>query len=73
MPRRGVHATLGPERVPVPGHPWVPGFFIAATLAVALLMATRRPAEAGIGLLTAALGLPLYALARRRRSDPTES
>jgi APA family basic amino acid/polyamine antiporter len=55
----------GPLRVPIPGHPWVPGLFIAVTLAAAGFMAARQPLEAGIGLLTVALGIPAYWLMRR--------
>jgi APA family basic amino acid/polyamine antiporter len=55
----------GPLRVPVPGHPWVPGLFIAVTLTAAGFMAARQPHEAGIGLLTVALGVPAYWLMRR--------
>ncbi len=58
----------GPERLPVPGYPWVPGIFILTTLAAASFMATRQPLEAGMGLLTVALGLPVYWLMRRNSS-----
>jgi APA family basic amino acid/polyamine antiporter len=61
----------GPERLPVPGYPWVSGLYILTTLAAAGFMATRQPLEAGMGLLTVALGLPVYWLMRRRsRRDP---
>ena len=56
----------GPLRVPVPGYPWIPGLFIVTTLAAACFMAARQPLEAGMGLLTVALGLPVYWLMRRR-------
>jgi len=56
----------GPLRVPVPGYPWIPGLFILATLAAAGFMAVRQPLEAGMGLLTVALGVPVYWLMRRR-------
>jgi APA family basic amino acid/polyamine antiporter len=55
----------GPLRVPVPGYPWVPGLFILTTLAAASFMAARQPLEAGMGLLTVALGIPAYWLMRR--------
>jgi APA family basic amino acid/polyamine antiporter len=55
----------GPLRVPVPGYPWVPGLFILTTLAAAVFMAARQPLEAGMGLLTVALGIPAYWLMRR--------
>ncbi len=54
----------GPERVPVPGFPWVPGAFALTTLVVAAFMAVRQPLEAAIGLLTLAAGLPVYWLLR---------
>ena len=52
----------GAGRVPVPGHPWVPGLFVLATLAAAGFMAAREPREALLGLLTLALGVALYRL-----------
>jgi APA family basic amino acid/polyamine antiporter len=55
----------GPLRVPVPGYPWVPGLFIVTTLAAACFMAARQPLEAGMGLLTVALGVPVYWVMRR--------
>jgi APA family basic amino acid/polyamine antiporter len=55
----------GAEKVPVPGYPWVPGAFVIATLVAAGFMATREPLQAGTGLLTMALGLPVYALMHR--------
>ncbi|HIF64191.1 MAG TPA: amino acid permease [Deltaproteobacteria bacterium] len=56
----------GAERVPIPGFPWVPGIFIASTLLIAGFMAVREPMQAGLGLLTALVGLPLYFFAKRR-------
>lgn len=56
----------GPERVPIPGFPWIPGLFIAATLATTVFMVFRQPVQAGFGLLTAVLGIPVYAFLRRR-------
>lgn len=55
----------GPLRVPVPGYPWVPGLFILTTLSAAGFMAARQPLEAGMGLLTVALGVPAYWLMRK--------
>ncbi len=49
----------GPERVPIPGFPWVPAVFVGASLATAAFMIWRQPREAGLGLLTIALGLPV--------------
>jgi APA family basic amino acid/polyamine antiporter len=54
----------GPLRVPVPGYPWVPGIFILTTLGAAGFMAAREPHEAGMGLLTVGLGIPVYWLMR---------
>ena len=56
----------GPERVPVPGFPWVPGVFVVTTLAAAAYMVVRRPDESLRGLATVALGVPVYWLLRRR-------
>jgi amino acid transporter len=54
----------GPQQVPIPGYPWVPGLFILVTLTTAGLMAARQPFEAGLGVLTAAIGVPIYWLMR---------
>jgi APA family basic amino acid/polyamine antiporter len=56
----------GPE---LPGYPWVPGLFVLATLGVALFMAVGEPYQAGVGLLTIALGIPIYGLIRRARNQ----
>ncbi len=56
----------GAHKVPVAGYPWVPGVFVVGTLAATALMASRQPLEAGLGLLTVALGFPVYWLMRRR-------
>ena len=50
----------GAERVPLPGWPFVPGLFVAATASAALLMVVHEPRIAGIGLLTLLAGLPVY-------------
>jgi APA family basic amino acid/polyamine antiporter len=55
----------GAERVPIPGHPWVPAIFVTATLATAGFMVARQPFEALLGLLTVGAGLPLYAWSKR--------
>jgi APA family basic amino acid/polyamine antiporter len=55
----------GPERVPIPGYPWVPGLFVVATLGAATFMAVAEPMQAGLGLLTVAAGIPIYGLMRR--------
>jgi amino acid transporter len=54
----------GPQRVPVPGYPWIPGLFILITLAAAGFMAVREPLEAAMGLLTVGIGIPVYWLMR---------
>ncbi len=54
----------GPQRVPVPGYPWIPGLFILVTLAAAGFMAVREPREAAMGLLTVVIGIPVYWLVR---------
>ena len=58
----------GPERVPVPGYPWVPGFFVFVSLGTAGFMIVRQPGEAVAGLLTMAAGVPLYFAIASRRS-----
>jgi len=50
----------GAELVPLPGWPFVPGLFVAATATAALLMVVHEPLVAGIGLLTLLAGLPVY-------------
>ncbi|MEX2480528.1 MAG: APC family permease [Gammaproteobacteria bacterium] len=52
-----LRARDGAVRVPVPGYPWVPGFYVVTTLACALLAAAHRPLEALVGLLTIGCGL----------------
>jgi len=61
----------GPERVPVPGYPWIPILFVTVTAAISVYLAARRPVEALWGLATVASGLPVYAWLRwRDRSAP---
>ena len=55
----------GPERVPIPGYPWVPGIYVVATLWFATYMAIREPGQAGMGALTVLSGLPFYWWCRR--------
>lgn len=50
----------GPESVPVPGYPYVPAFFLVATLVMAFMMVLREPIIAGAGLLVAASAVPVY-------------
>jgi APA family basic amino acid/polyamine antiporter len=56
----------GSQRVPVPGWPFVPALYLTGTLGSCALMALREPLVTGAGAATAALGVPLYLLARRR-------
>jgi APA family basic amino acid/polyamine antiporter len=57
----------GAERVPIPGYPIIPLFFVTVTLATAAFMAPEKPTETLLGLGTLALGLPLYFLRRKQR------
>src|SRR5690606_7198193 len=52
----------------LPGLPWAPALFVAATLLFAVLAARRQPAELIAALVTVVSGLGLYAVARRRSS-----
>lgn len=50
----------GARSVPVPGYPWVPGFYVVATLGCAMVAAWARPLEPLTGLATLAVGLLLW-------------
>lgn len=52
--------------VPVPGHPWTTGFFVAASWLVVVNTVWRWPENTLIGLGLVLLGLPAWALWRRR-------
>ncbi len=54
----------------VPGYPWVPALFVLAMLALVANTLRERPSESLIGLGLVALGLPAYALWRRRAGTP---
>ena len=56
----------GAARVPIPGYPWIPGVFIAATLSISIAMAVREPGQALAGLATVGTGIPLYFVLRAR-------
>ena len=56
----------GPDAFPIVGYPWIPAIFMAGSLGATGLMTIRDPMVAGAGLVTAALGVPLYALLRPR-------
>ena len=58
----------GPERVPIPGYPWIPGLFVFVTLGASGFMVLRQPGEAFAGLLTMAVGALLYFVIPARRS-----
>ena len=62
----------GPDRVPVPGYPWVPAAFIIATLLISIALVSREPAQAAFGLATVASGVLLYFAMRywRERLKP---
>lgn len=54
----------------VPGWPWVPGSFLAVTLAITGFAIARRPKESLAGLATILLGLLAWASDRARgRAD----
>lgn len=55
----------GAEGVPIPGFPWVPLTYVVVTATAALFMAQREPGEAGLGVVTVALGVPFYFWMRR--------
>ena len=56
----------------IPGHPWVPIAFVAATVTIAAAMAVREPLPALVGVSIVASGLPVYGWMRwRQRSDAT--
>lgn len=54
----------GPERVPIPGYPWVPGIFVCVNLGAALLMASRQPVQTALALSALGLLVALYAFTR---------
>ena len=60
----------GKEAVPIPGYPFIPVVFVVSTLGAAGFMVARQPAQAGLGLLTALAGIPIYLLLSRRRPQP---
>lgn len=67
----------GGSAVPVPGYPWVPGLFVIATIAFAIMAAMRRPAEPLAGLATLLIGVVAWVLIdrshRRSRDDPARA
>ena len=55
-----------PRSAPVPGYPWVPLFYTAASAWVLVAMVWQRPSYTWPGLLFVALGVPVYYLRRRQ-------
>jgi len=62
----------GPERVPIPGYPWIPIVYLVGTSGASIFLVARKPDEALLGLATVLLGLPVYAAMRRwgTRAEP---
>ncbi len=58
----------GGAAVPIPGYPWVPAGFIAATLTISALMAVHDPKAVAIALGSVAAGLPIYLWMVSRRT-----
>ncbi|MEX2208105.1 MAG: amino acid permease [Myxococcota bacterium] len=50
----------GASRVPLPGWPWLPIAFVAATSGSALALVWREPFVLGLGAVTLASALPVY-------------
>lgn len=63
-----LRAREGAARVPVPGYPWVPGFYVLATLGCAILAAWQRPLEPLAGLLTIGCGLLAWRCSSAQRT-----
>ncbi len=59
----------GPERVPIPGYPWIPIVYVVGTAGASMFLVARKPDEALFGLLTLLAGLPVYAAMQRRSSN----
>lgn len=56
----------GPDRVRVPGFPWLQLVYVGFTVAASTYMVILRPREAVWGLVTVAAGVPVYWWLRRR-------
>ena len=54
----------GPERVPIPGWPWLPAVFVAVTAFFGVLMFRETAAEPLAALVTIATGLVVYLVVR---------
>lgn len=59
-----------PYRERLPGYPWAPAVFVAATLLFAALAARSQPAELAAAVVTIASGAGLYAITIRRSKRP---
>jgi APA family basic amino acid/polyamine antiporter len=55
------------------GYPWVPGVFVASSLALLANTLAERPVESLLGVLIMGLGLPAYAFWRRAAAPPAVS
>jgi len=51
------------------GYGWVPALFAVASVVVAAIQIAADPAQAGSGLLIVVLGLPVYALWKRKHAN----
>jgi amino acid transporter len=60
----------GPEGLPMPGYPWLPGAFVLATVTASGFLVFREPLEAVAGGLTLASGFGLWTWVRRRTRSP---
>ena len=69
-----VRQRHGPDKVPVPGYPWVPLAFVGATLGIAAMTLQSGQSEFYAGLVTVGVGAVVYFLwARRNRGQfPTD-
>lgn len=59
-----LRAREGHARVPIWGYPWSPAAFVFFTVGSACFLILREPQQALVGLLTAGLGLAVYAVRR---------
>lgn len=55
--------------ISIPGYPFVPGFFIIATVVLAAISTYRRPSEIIFTVITVITGLALYYLFHRKYSS----
>ena len=58
----------GAASVPLPGWPWLPAAFVAATLGTALVLVWREPFVLGLGAATLGSGVAAYAVSARTRA-----